>query len=74
MISEDIFDLTIHDDETGEILLHACMTQQEVEHALSVFDLVHDRPRMTLVRAVLAAGLYSFNGESVFVRRVPTPI
>lgn len=74
MISEDIFDLTIHDDETGEILLHACMTQDEVEHALSVFDLVHDRPRMALVQAVLAAGIYSFNGKSVFVQRVPSPI
>jgi hypothetical protein len=67
----DVFDVTIHDDETGEILLHACMTQEEAEQALLVFDLVRDRPRMSLVRAVLAAGLCSFNGKSVFVRRVP---
>jgi hypothetical protein len=73
-MGEDIFDLTIHDDMTGEILVHACMTQEEAEHALLVFDLVRDRPRMALVRAVLAAGLYSFNGKSVFVRRVPAPI
>ena len=68
----DLFDVTIHDDLTGDILLHARMTQQEAEHALLVFDLVHDRPRMAMVRAVLAAGLYSFNGRSVFARRVPT--
>ncbi len=73
-MGEDIFDLIIHDDETGEILLHACMTQQEAEHTLQVFDLVHDRPRMALVRAVLAAGLYSINGKSVFARRIPAAI
>ena len=69
-MAEDTFDLIIHDDETGEVLLHANMTQQEAEHALSVFDIVHDRPRMALVRAVLSAGLYSINGKSVFTRRV----
>ena len=69
----DVFDVTIH-NETGEILLHACMTQEEAEQALLVFDLVRDRLRMSLVRAVLAAGLYSFNGKSVFVRHVPRVI
>jgi hypothetical protein len=73
-MAEDIFDLIIHDDGTGEVLLHARMTQQEAEHALQVFDLVHDRPRMALVRAVLAAGLYSINGKSVFAKRVPAAI
>jgi hypothetical protein len=73
-MAEDIFNVTIQDDGTGEILVHACMTQEEAEHALLVFDLVRDRPRMALVRAVLAAGLYSFNGKSVFVRPVPAPI
>lgn len=70
-MTEDTFDLIIHDDETGEVLLHAHMTPEEAEHALLVFDLVHDRPHMSLVRAVLASGLYSFNGKSVFARRVP---
>ena len=73
-MTEDTFDLIIHDDETGEVLLHAHMTQEEAEHALLVFDLVCDRPHMELVGAVLAAGLYSFNGKSVFARRFPRTI
>ena len=74
LMADDVYDVTIHDDGTGDILLHARMTQEEAEHTLLVFDLVHDRPGMALVRAVLAAGLYSFNGRSVFARRVPRAI
>jgi hypothetical protein len=73
LMADDVFNLTIHDDLTGEILLHEQLTLEEAEQALLEFDLVRDHPRMALVRAVLAAGLYSFNGRSVFVRRVPAP-
>lgn len=70
-MGEDIFDLIIHDDETGEVLLHARMTQDEAEQTLLDFELVKDRPHMALVRAVLSAGLYSINGKSVSAKRVP---
>jgi hypothetical protein len=73
-VAEDTFDLIIHDDETGEVLLHKRMTQEEAEQALLAFELVKDRPHMALVRAVLSAGLYSINGRSVFARRVPRVI
>lgn len=70
-MADDSFDLIIHDDETGEVLLHQRMTQKEAAQALLSFELVKHRPRMALVRAVLAAGLYSFNGRSVFARQIP---
>lgn len=71
---DDIFDVTIHDDWSGEILLHQQLTREEAEKALLGYKLVRDHSRMAFVRAVLMAGLYSFNGRSVFVRRVPRVI
>jgi hypothetical protein len=73
-MADDVYNVTIHDDFSGEILLHEQLTREDAEQALLEFDLVRDHPRMALVRAVLAAGLYSFNGRSVFVRRVPAPV
>ena len=73
-MAEDTFDIVIHDDETGEILLDKKMTREEAEQAIMNFDIVKDRPHMALIRAVLAAGLYSFNGKSVFAQRVPNPM
>jgi hypothetical protein len=70
----DTFELIIHDDETGEVLLYRRMTQEEAEQALVDFEFVKDRPHMALVRAVLTAGLYSINGRSVFAKRVPRMI
>jgi hypothetical protein len=74
LMADDVYNVTIHDDFSGEILLHEQLTREDAEQALLEFDLVRDHPRMALVRAVLAAGLYSFNGRSVFVRRVPAPV
>ncbi len=73
-MAEDVFEIVIHDDETGEILLHKKMTREEAEQAIVSFDIVKDRPHMALIRAVLSAGLYSFNGKSVFAQRVPHAI
>ena len=70
-MGEDTFDLIIHDDETGDVLLYKRMTREEAEQALVDFKLVKDRPHMALVRAVLAAGLYSINGRSMSAKRVP---
>jgi hypothetical protein len=69
-MADDVFDVTIHDDWTGEVLLQERMSQDDAEQALLDFELIQNRPCMSLVRAVLSAGLYSFNGRSVFVRRV----
>ena len=69
-MANDLFDLTIYEDWTGEVLLQERLKQKDAEQALLDFKLVEDRPRMALVRAVLSAGLYSFNGRSVFARRV----
>jgi hypothetical protein len=56
-MADDVFDVTIHDDHTGEVLLHKLMVQHEAEATLLKFDLVRDRPHMALARAVLAGGL-----------------
>jgi predicted butyrate kinase (DUF1464 family) len=71
---EDIFDIVIHDDETGEVLLHRKLSREDAEQAIINFDIVKDRPHMALIRAVLAAGLYSINGKSVSAQRVPAAV
>ncbi len=68
-MAADVFAVTIHDDLTGELLLQQRLTREETEQAHLEFELVRDRPRMALVRAVLSAGLYSFNGRSVLAKR-----
>ncbi len=70
-MAEDVFEVVIHDDKTGEILLHKKMSREEAEQAIVNFDIMKDRPHMALIRAVLAAGLYSFNGKSIFAQRIP---
>lgn len=73
-MEEDLFNITIHDDHAGEVLLHEQMTRVQAEQTLTHYQLVGDRAKTAFLRAILASDVYSLNGRSVLVRRVPLPI